>query len=650
MFLKQVAQSKHPRRALAGVQLGAAYAAQGKHELAMDTYMRVLEERPEHASALAGVAEAAYWRGKPALEKALSMLTPVVEGVTETWGGAQPQPPAEEDEEGEEAYGFQRLQLLLQWATLSSMNGDVANFACVAIPLVSAGLGQMNQRQTFEVEQTVAAHTPYPAGKRGGARGGGGVGGTGSGQQNDLARNGLNREDDDASDRDSSATSRDVQWKPRVAQLLLPRRRWQDGLLGRVTTLVQEVSGHIDVIAQVGRRAIFWHVVELIRSLRELGFPQDVEIIASAARDRPEFLRTVEREDLQVVAGEDNLMVLRSMPDGCPIKGPASRQGVLMGPVRGADSASGGNGDAVLAGSSEQYFPPPWRCVEEGYDVDASRRSGNGWRPGPRGGAGPRRSRSRTLMELAEKKKEGDAICTIVLALSRTPGNDAMWNLLQRVALEHGVDPGDGGFHGEQFEALVGRHREQAQGLIYRGHDAAMWSRAKVALKLYGQAHAVRPAEPMPLLCLGTHIMRMLTTMETMVENDEMCVLQALACLHRYADLRMSHPTVKAGSPSGSSSTTDTGSSKSAVPEAVLEQEIWYNLGRGYHQVGLAELAMEYYNRALKVKDERGAELQKWHGGDGVTKETAHNLCALYKRYGSTAMALGIMHKYLTVG
>ncbi|CAN0565566.1 unnamed protein product, partial [Ectocarpus sp. 12 AP-2014] len=62
-LLRNVAQSKHPRHRLASVQLGAAYASQGKHELASDTYTVVLAERPHHAAALAGIAEAAYWRG-----------------------------------------------------------------------------------------------------------------------------------------------------------------------------------------------------------------------------------------------------------------------------------------------------------------------------------------------------------------------------------------------------------------------------------------------------------------------------------------------------------------------------------------------------------------------------------------------------------
>lgn len=645
VFLRLVAQSMHPQHRLAGVQLGAAYNAQGKHELAADAYSAVLAERPQHAAALAGLAEAAYWRGKRAAAKALLMLTPAVAKATSGWAGEQPPPPPEEDDEGEEAYGMQRVQLLLQWATLSRIAGNAANFACVALPLVSVALRQMAQRQRGERD----------AGGTGGAaasRGGGheeDVLGRGSDRQENETGEGARREGEGKSGEDNNGNSKSSRRRPSPVPLLLPVRKWQAGIQGNVSALTLHLLSTVDVVAQVGRRAVFWHVVELVRSLRELGVPEDAAVVAASALNQAAFLRSVERDDLQVVAAKDNLVVLRSMPDGCPILGPASVRPVLSGPVRRGDTPPGPSEDAVSVIPSGHYFSPPWRSVEERYDVDVPRRVGSVWRPSNRSSQpGNRRSRNRRLRELAEYKNKGDVICSIVLALAKTPDNDAMWNLLQRVATKHGVDSGDGGFHGEQVEAIVGRHRERAHGLIYRGHDAVIWNRAKQALKLYGHAHALRPQEPLPILCLGTHIIRMVTVTETMLENDGVCVLQALACLHRYADLRKARTAVASGG-EGEESSVRRSDPAFAIPDAVLEQETLYNLGRGYHQVGLAELAMEYYNRALRVEDERGKELRSWHGG-GVTREVAYNLCALYKRSGSTAMALGMMQKYLTVG
>lgn len=337
------------------------------------------------------------------------------------------------------------------------------------------------------------------------------------------------------------------------------------------------------------------------------------------------------------------MSVLRSMPGGSPVLGPASREAVLRGPVRSGEAER----DPTLDMTWEDYLPPPWRCVEEKDDDGMPRRRGKGWRPSKSSSGGARRSRAKGLVEAAEEGNEGDPICTIVCALSRTPGNDAVWNLLQRVATEQGVDAGDGGFHGEKVEALIARHRDWPQGLLYRGHDASLWNRSKHALRLYSQAFALRPEESLPILCLGTQIARMMTVMETMVERDGICDMQALACVHRYAELRRRRGSqvCDAEDPGGPSTP-----SVPPIPEAVLEQETLYNLGRVYHQLGFEDFATEFYRRALRLEDERGRELRNWHGGEGVTKEAAHNLCNLYKSRGSMALALSILNKYLTVG
>ena len=663
-LLRHVAQSTHARRRLAGIQLGAAYASQGNHELAAEAYSTVLAERPHHAAALAGMAEAAYWRGKAAVSLAVSTLTPAVQKATKSWTDDSPAAaaaaaatPAEDDDEGEDATGFQRLQLLMQWATLSLMEGSTANFACVAVPLVSVALGQLVQRQEFEIQKTPstlaaarsreAARENRAATARPGAE-------AGSKQGKQASEGG----DPGGETRDQgSRAKRQAQaltWKPTSpVRPILRKLDWQVGLRGEVFALTQRLLGTTDVVAQVGRRAIFWHMVEVVRSLLKLGNSAEVKKLVDAASRPNGLLRGQEKEDLQAVVANPDTAVLSTMPGGSPIHGPASREGLRLGPANPTDPPAEPQTDdapAALAPSSEQFYPPPWRCVEEKDDDGLPRRAGRPWRPTsrPLHGAGPRRSRSRALMELDERKDDGDAICAIVRALSRKPGNDATWNLLQRVVTERGVEQADGGFHGEQVDALVSRHRERPHGLLYRGHDAAVWNRAKHALRLYSHAHAARPEEPLPILCLAMHICRMVTVMGTLVEDDGVCILQALACLHRYAELRKGKG--EAPSTEDGDSTSASTATVSTIPEAVLEQEILYNLGRGYHQVGLSELAMEYYNRALLVEDERGEELRNWHGGDGVTKETAHNICALLKKNGQTAMALNILNKYLSVG
>eukprot|EP00903_Cladosiphon_okamuranus_P005376 g5369.t1 len=661
-LLRQVAQSTHARRRMAGIQLGATYASQGHHDLAAQAYSAVLAERPHHAAALAGMAEAAYWRGKEAVSLAVSALTPALRKATKAWKdvdpGTEATPPAEDDDEGEDATGFQRLQLLMQWATLSLMEGSTVDFACVAVPLVSAALGQLAQRQDFEMQRTpstlAAARIREAArDRRAGATRSGTEDGSEQGKQ---ASQGV-EPGRETRDQGGRARRQPLSWKPTgPVRPILRKLDWQVGLRGEVFALTRRLLGTTDVIAQVGRRAIFWHMVEVVRSLLKLGNSAEVKQLVDAASRPNGLLRGQEKEDLQAVAANPNATtVLSTMPGGSPIHGPASREGLRLGPTNPADPPAESESDdnpAAIVPPSEHFYPPPWRCVEEKDDDGLSRRAGRPWRPTsrPLHGAGPRRSRSRALMELDERKDDGDAICTIVRALSRKPGNDAMWNLLQRVVTERGVEQADGGFHGEQVDALVSRHRERPHGLLYRGHDAAVWSRAKHALRLYSHAHAARPEEPLPILCLAMHICRMVTVMGTLVEADGVCILQALACLHRYAELRKGKGQSPATEDGGDSTSASTTTAVSTIPEAVLEQEILYNVGRGYHQVGLSELAMEYYNRALLVEDEHGEELRNWHGGDGVTKETAHNMCALFKKNGQTAMALNILNKYLSVG
>ena len=634
VLLQQVAQSKHPRHRLASIQLGAAYVAQGKHELAAETYTTVLAERPHHAAALAGLAEAAYWRGTSAIPSVLKLLTPAIDRATRTWTKEIPEH-TPIDEEGEEPNGFQRLQLLIQWATLSKMDGNAADFACVALPLVTAALGQWEQRQEFELQSVGEA-----------ALGQGVVADAGLQRDRSVAEPGIVQSGQitEGGGQGSSEKAQAAVWKPRAVQSVLGKMHWEVDLRGRISSLAARSLEEVDVVAGVGRRVVFWHLIELVRCLHELGNSAEVGKIIAAAVKPNGILRGLEKKDLQVAAVNNDSAIFSTMPGNSPILGPAPRERFVLGPLCATESSAGD--EASVKAFPEDYYPPPWRNVEERDGEGTSLRGGRAWQPANRSlFSSRRRSRSRALMELSERNNDGDSLCALVRALSRTPGNDAMWNLLQRVATERGMETADGEFHGEKVLALVSRHREQVQGLLYRGNDAVIWNRSKQALKLYRQAHALRPEEPLPMLCLATLIIRMVTVMDTMVENSDLCVLQGLAWLHRYADVRI--PQAAATNVTGSDATT---TSPTPVPEAVLQQEILYNLGRVHHQAGLTDHAIEYYNRALRMEDERGDVLRKWHGGDGLTKETAHNLCALYKKSGATAMALRILRKYLSVG
>lgn len=88
---------------------------------------------------------------------------------------------------------------------------------------------------------------------------------------------------------------------------------------------------------------------------------------------------------------------------------------------------------------------------------------------------------------------------------------------------------------------------------------------------------AFRMAPDEPLVCLSTGVALLHHGMSRKVSDRLKALLAAVAFLQRYASLRG------------------------------LNQEAAYNLGRAFHQLGLPNLAMTYYERALREAPEGGA-------------------------------------------
>ncbi|KAG2491648.1 hypothetical protein HYH03_010018 [Edaphochlamys debaryana] len=111
---------------------------------------------------------------------------------------------------------------------------------------------------------------------------------------------------------------------------------------------------------------------------------------------------------------------------------------------------------------------------------------------------------------------------------------------------------------------------------------------------------------------------------------------------------------------------------------SALSQEAAYNLGRAAHQLGLTHIAHHYYEAALAAPPPAppsaadgasagpygapagpwaGSGLASWASGPAAAaertwdlrREAAHNLVALYKSSGATALAREVMMKYLVV-
>ena len=365
-YLQLVAQSGHPHHHLASVELGAAYASQGKHELATEAYSSVLVERPHHAAALAGLTEAAYWRGKCAVSSALAALRPAVDKAVQTWTDDATVAALEDEDEGEHATGFHRVQLLMQWATLSRMENKSADFACVALPLVTVALGQVVQRRAFELQKALPMPPANVRETSGGEDVRTGMPAAEAGSENpkrNLEGVGERGEGGGAvSDKDSREKPRALVREPGPVRPIVGKLDWQAGLRGQLSTLMFRLLQSTDVIARVGRRAIFWHVVELVRCLLELGNLKEAEEVVAAAIQPDGFLRGLEKEDLRSVVTNPDKAVLVTMPGGSPIHGPATRENLLLGPASTANFVPEPDRDAsAVVPSSEKYYPPPWR-------------------------------------------------------------------------------------------------------------------------------------------------------------------------------------------------------------------------------------------------------------------------------------------------
>lgn len=76
------------------------------------------------------------------------------------------------------------------------------------------------------------------------------------------------------------------------------------------------------------------------------------------------------------------------------------------------------------------------------------------------------------------------------------------------------------------------------------------------------------------------------------------------------------------------------------------EQEIYYNFGRMYHQLGIMYLAEHYYKKVLKVHNRY---LDMYPEIVCLKREAAFNLHLLYKNSGNYTKARDILYKYIVI-
>jgi len=123
-----------------------------------------------------------------------------------------------------------------------------------------------------------------------------------------------------------------------------------------------------------------------------------------------------------------------------------------------------------------------------------------------------------------------------------------------------------------------------------------------------------------PMICLGLAIASMGRAMQRQSDNRHHLVAQAMAFLTRYRALRQA--------------------------EAAESDEVEYNFGRAFQQLGLHSLAVKHYERVLEI-----AERRTRNNSDdvGLAREAAYNLSLIFVTTGANALAEDLYRRWLTL-
>lgn len=155
------------------------------------------------------------------------------------------------------------------------------------------------------------------------------------------------------------------------------------------------------------------------------------------------------------------------------------------------------------------------------------------------------------------------------------------------------------------------------------------------ALDGYLEIFSLDSRQPLVCLCVGALLsfLSKHTILQPSSSGRHGVFAKSLAFLLKYGELRNNNLN------------SDNGSAQEARIQAIsYQQEVFYNMGRYYHDAGLFHLAAKMYQKALLMVDE---EPSLKSSAANVTFEAAHNLVLIYKQSDSPNLALDIMMRYL---
>lgn len=194
---------------------------------------------------------------------------------------------------------------------------------------------------------------------------------------------------------------------------------------------------------------------------------------------------------------------------------------------------------------------------------------------------------------------------------------------------------------------------------LLMGHESAAAGSHGYALAHYASVARAAPRCALVALCMGVQYLQAALSRRTRNRNDQ--VLRAFVHLNCYRKLRVEGAGGHETGGGGGGDDAPAAAARPAAPvglrAAVVAAEADYNVGRGFHMMGLLHLAVPLYRRVLAAPLPPSVTGADGGGGGGpppqawldVRRDAAFNLAAIYTAVpGNEAVAVAETREVLT--
>lgn len=193
------------------------------------------------------------------------------------------------------------------------------------------------------------------------------------------------------------------------------------------------------------------------------------------------------------------------------------------------------------------------------------------------------------------------------ILIARDRQNPVLWNILSRITAKSGDSR-----HTRYILRLLIKNPDEFPLVMYSGHNALVSGSYRFAIGEYVRAFRQKPDDPFISLCLGLQYIHL--ACQRFPRNRHSCVVQGVVFLFQYLGLRGEC------------------------------QEAFYNIGRAFHQLGLLQFAIHYYNKALEfplheASKTTGDKTVKFSEKHDLHREAAFNLSLIYRASGNEVVA-----------